>query len=90
MKTTLNIDDNVMRELKSEAARRGCTMSALVEAGVRMVLRKTPPAGEIPPLPSFSSGGALVDYADREALYRAMEGEDGPVSLYRTMKEDKK
>ena len=90
MKTTLNIDENVMRELKSEAARRGCTMSALVEAGVRMVLRKEPPAREIPPLPSFSSGGALVDYADREALYQVMDEADDTFSLYRTTKEDKK
>jgi len=90
MKTTLNIDDNVMRELKSEAARRGCTMSALVEAGVRMVLRKETPAGEIPPLPTFSMGGAMVDYADREALYRAMDDEDDPFALYRATKEDKK
>ena len=29
---------------------------------------------ELPSLPSFKSGGALVDLADREALYRAMEG----------------
>lgn len=76
MKTTLNIDATVMKELKREAARRGCTMSKLVEAGVRMVLRKKKPAGELPPLPTFSSGGALVDYADREALYRAMEERD--------------
>jgi hypothetical protein len=25
------------------------------------------------PLPSFDSGGALVDVSDREALYQAME-----------------
>jgi hypothetical protein len=29
-KTTLNIDDTVMAELKREAAREGCTMSELV------------------------------------------------------------
>jgi Ribbon-helix-helix protein, copG family len=31
MKTTLNIDDTVMAELKREAARQGRTMSELVE-----------------------------------------------------------
>lgn len=89
MKTTLNIDDNVMRELKREAVRRGCTMSALVETGVRMVLKKESPTGKIPPLPSFSMGGALVDYADREALYRAMD-EDELIAFYRSKKEEKK
>jgi len=88
MKTTLNIDDGVMRALKREAAKRGCTMSELVEAGIRLVLRKEPPAKEIPPLPKFSSGGALVDYADREALYRVMEEEEGDwAALYRPRKE---
>ena len=38
MKTTLNIDDTVMRRLREEAARRGTTMSALVEAGIRRIL----------------------------------------------------
>lgn len=90
MKTTLNIDDGVMRELKREAAKRGCTMSELVEAGIRLVLKKEPPAKDIPPLPSFSSGGALVDYADRGALYRAMEEEDDDwLALYRGKKEKK-
>jgi hypothetical protein len=27
----------------------------------------------MPPLPSFKSGGAMVEIADREALYDAME-----------------
>jgi hypothetical protein len=27
----------------------------------------------MPPLPSFESGGAMVEIADREALYDAME-----------------
>jgi hypothetical protein len=31
---------------------------------------------EIPPLPTFRSGGTLVDIADRHALYQAMEGHD--------------
>ena len=34
MKTTLDIDDTVMAELKREATRQGRTMSDLVETGV--------------------------------------------------------
>lgn len=74
MKTTLNIDATVMAELKREAARRGRTMSDLVETALRLLLRSPRRRGEIPPLPSFKSGGALVDVADRESLYQAMEG----------------
>lgn len=74
MKTTLNIDDSVMARLKREAARTGRTMSELVETALRNLLRKQPDRAPLPPLPSFDSGGALVDIADRDALYRAMEG----------------
>ena len=74
MKTTLNIDDGVMRRLRREAARTGRTMSELVETALRGLLRAKATTVELRPLPSFKSGGALVDVADREALYRAMEG----------------
>ena len=76
MKTTLNIDDSVMQRLREEAARRGTTMSALVEAGLRRVLAPEAAKGEpanLPPLPTWRSGGFLVDIDDRDALYRAME-----------------
>jgi plasmid stability protein len=74
MKTTLNIDEGVMTRLKREAARTGRTMSELVETALRSLLQAKPAAVELRPLPSFNSGGPLVDIADREALYRAMEG----------------
>lgn len=74
MKTTLNIDDNVMAQLKREAARQGRTMSDLVETALRMLFRSRRTKKEVPALPTFRSGGALVDVADRDALYQAMEG----------------
>ncbi len=74
MKTTLNIDDTVMAQLKHEAARQGRTMSELVETALRMLFRSSRKRAELPPLPKFRSGGTLVDVADRDALYQAMEG----------------
>lgn len=74
VKTTLKIDDSVMMRLKKEAVRRGCTMSELVESALRLLLQSEKPSQKIPPLPTFKSGGPLVDIADREALYHAMEG----------------
>ncbi len=75
MKTTLVIDETIMARLREEAARQGKTISELVEAALRLFLqprkRKRQP---LPPLPSAHLGGALVDIADREALYQAMEG----------------
>jgi hypothetical protein len=78
MKTTLNIDDTVMRRLREEAARRGTTMSELVEAGLRRVLQDAaapaPARRTLAPLPRWRSGGARVDPADRDALYTLMDG----------------
>ena len=74
MKTTLNIDETVMVELRREAARQGRTISELVETALRLLLRSQRKRGRIPALPTFRSGGTLVDIADRDALYQAMEG----------------
>jgi plasmid stability protein len=74
MKTTLNIDDDVMVRLKREAARQGRTMSEMVETALRGLLQSRKNPAKLAPLPTFNSGGALIDIADREALYQAMEG----------------
>ena len=77
MKTTLNIDGTVIQRLREEAARRGTTMSALVEAGLRRVLAAPgapgAPPDTLPPLPVWKSGGFKVDIANREELYRILD-----------------
>lgn len=75
MKTTLIIEDGLMAKLKAEAARRGATMSEVVDAALRNHFRaRSPQEKDLPPLPTFDGGGALVDIDDRDALYGAMEG----------------
>ena len=74
MKTTLNIDETVIAQLKREAARQRRTMSELVETALRMLFQSTKKRGQLPTLPTFHSGGTLVDIAGRDALYQAMEG----------------
>ena len=77
MKTTLNIDDTLHRRLSEEAARRGTTMSALVEAGLRRILEERVPhrTGQdpLPPLPTWHGGQMMVNVANRDDLYRVME-----------------
>jgi hypothetical protein len=73
MKTTLKIDDSVIERLEREAARQGRTMSELVESALGLLFETRRKRPDLPPLPSFASGGALVDIADREKLYEAME-----------------
>ena len=81
MKTTLNIDDTVMRRLKEEAARRNTTMSALVEAGLRLILvgeqASSAHVRELRPLTSWDGGEPRVDVADH-ALLSALMGDDEP------------
>ena len=48
--------------------------SELVETALRLLFRSQKQRAELPPLPTFRSGGAFVDVADRDALYQAMEG----------------
>ena len=72
MKTTLNIENGVMRDLKTRAAREGRTMSELVETALRRLLDEHPVEKDLPPLPVMMAR-ELVDVSDRDALYRAME-----------------
>jgi plasmid stability protein len=76
MKTTLNIPDAVMRQLKAEAARRGDTMSHMVETALRQFLQGPKQRQKKRRLPTFNSGGAKVDLANRTALHDAMDQAD--------------
>jgi hypothetical protein len=38
------------------------------------LLQKQAKPASLAPLPTFDSGGAYVDIADRDALYQAMDG----------------
>lgn len=74
MKTTLIIPDRLMRILKERAAQRGETLSAIVaETLVRGL--EAPSEADVRPLPTYRMGRPQVDVADRDALYRAMEGD---------------
>ena len=77
MKITLNIDETLVRRLRGEVARRGTTMSALVEAGIRRVLTTITPSDDqpdtLPPLPTWRSGGFRVNISNREELCRMMD-----------------
>jgi hypothetical protein len=75
MKTTLNLDDHLMRLARKSAADRGVTLTQVVEEALSAAvlgnvpaapfrLRWTPVRGDRPP---------DVDVADRSALYDRME-----------------
>jgi hypothetical protein len=62
-----------MAQLKREAARQKRTISELVETALCGLFRSQKRHEEVPSLPTFHSGGTLVDVADRDPLYQAME-----------------
>jgi hypothetical protein len=63
-----------MAQLKREAARQGRTMSELVDTALRLLFQPRKSRIRVPALPAFKSGGTLVDVADLDALYQAIEG----------------
>lgn len=82
MKITVDLDKSTVVQLRREAARQKRSMSELVEDALRPMFRPQLRPGRLPTLPRFSSGGLLVDVADREALYNAMEGPSYFEKLY--------
>jgi len=74
MKTTLIIPDHLMRALKKRAAHSGETLSAVVAETLRRGLEAPQTMYPTEPLPTYRMGRPKVNVADRDALYRAMEG----------------
>jgi Arc/MetJ-type ribon-helix-helix transcriptional regulator len=74
-KTTFVLDERVIDRVRREAARSGRTMSEIVEAAIRRLLDDRTPSEDLPDLPTFRSGGHLVDVSDRNALYSTSERE---------------
>ena len=79
MKTTFDIDDDLVARLNEEAARRNTSVSALVEAGLRLILDTgTAPEAtlDLPPLPTWNGGPELIDVANRDELYAIFDQDD--------------
>ncbi len=76
MKTTLEIPEPVMRALKERAARDGTTMSELVESALRTLLAERPEPRPLAPLPTFHSGGILVNVDSRAEWYDQIEDDE--------------
>lgn len=81
MRTTINLPDGLAREAKARAAADGRTFTSLVEEGLRSVLAddRAGAGTEPAPLPAFGDPGQrlLVDPADRDALWAALDGDRG-------------
>ena len=80
MRTTITIDDRLLREAKILAARTDRTVSSVLEQALREMLARQAESDDRRrrdfTLPSYHGGGFLVDILDKEALADALGEND--------------
>jgi hypothetical protein len=74
MRTTLDIDDPILREVKAIHEREGRSMGSVVSELLAEALARRRPSRSRPPFRWISRPmGALVDLADKDAVYAALD-----------------
>jgi hypothetical protein len=86
MRTTLNLDDDLMRDAKKRAAEEGTTLTRVIERALRRDLSEQDRPRESPgfPIPVFKGGHGLAPGVTPEDLHsnaRLAELEDRPFGL---------
>jgi hypothetical protein len=81
VRTTVNIDDTLLREVRSLAAQSGRSLGSVVEDGLRVLLAAHLEARRQAPtfhLPTDGEGGLRpgVDLGDKELLAALLDDED--------------
>jgi hypothetical protein len=78
MRTTVSIDDELLRAAKLRAAETGRTLAAVIEDALRLALQERAPAAPRRPIrvPTSGSGGLLpgIGLDDTSSLLERMEG----------------
>lgn len=78
MRTTIRLDDDLLREAKAHAAATDRTLTRLIEDALREILarRETRPARRCVRLPTSGHGGLQpgVDISDSKALWDLLDG----------------
>lgn len=77
MRTTLDLDDGLLRRAKRRAADEGSTLTTIVEYALRQYLAPGRRSGKGFRLKVLTKNGRPVhgvDLADRDRLYERMEG----------------
>lgn len=79
MRTTVRLDEALMRAVKAEAHRRGETVTALIERGLRLILatgREQSRRGRVAAPVSRATGGTQpgINLDDSSAVLDALEG----------------
>jgi predicted DNA-binding ribbon-helix-helix protein len=77
MRTTVDLDDPILKDLKKIQQKEGKSLGRLISDLLARAIRerKSPKASTKPARWISKAMGARIDLADREALYAAMEEE---------------
>ena len=80
MRTTVDIDDPILKDLKKIQEKEGKSLGRLISDLLAQAIgeRRSPKTSANPARWISKAMGARVDLADREALYAAMEQEPQP------------
>ncbi len=76
MRTTLAIDDQLLKAAKRRAGQRGLTLGQFVEEALRAELAAAEPTGDAPPIPVFDGRTGLrpgIDAASNRSLLEALD-----------------
>ena len=74
MRTTLDIDGPILRQLKQRQTKEGKSLGRLVsDLLARALKEEATPANDSPPTWIAKPMGARVNLADKEAVYRALD-----------------
>jgi hypothetical protein len=86
MRTTVDIDDPILKDLKKIQEKKGKSLGRLISDLLAQAIRErqSPKASDKPARWISREMGARIDLADREAVYAAMEQE--PQTTERTKK----
>ena len=79
MRTTVDIDDQLLAEAKAVALKQRRSVRSLIEEGLRWAIRPTPKTETVFELPVSQAGGILqegVDDSKHSALLDLMECDD--------------
>jgi hypothetical protein len=81
MRTTVDIDDSILKDLKKIQEKEGKSFGRLISDLLAQAIgeRKSPKASVKPARWISRALGAHIDLADREAVYAAMEQEPQPI-----------
>jgi hypothetical protein len=80
MRTTIDIDDPILKDLKKIQEKEGKSLGRLISDLLAQAIgeRRSPKISAKPARWISKAMGARVDLADREALYAAMDQEHQP------------